>query len=51
MELMPWRSFGEFGSIRSEMDRLRNKFLGETPFVRRFKEETKKKEIEIKAQK
>lgn len=39
MELMPWRPFGELGSIRSEMDRLWNKFLGETPFVRSFTEE------------
>ena len=39
MELMPWRPFGELGSIRSEMDRLWNKFLSETPFVRKFKEE------------
>ena len=39
MELMPWRPFGELGSIRSEMDRLWNKFLGETPFARSFTEE------------
>ena len=39
MELMPWRPFGELGSIRSEMDRLWNKFLGETPFVRSLTEE------------
>jgi HSP20 family protein len=36
---MPLRPFGELGSIRSEMDRLWNRFLGETPFARRFKEE------------
>jgi HSP20 family protein len=39
MQLMPWRPFGELGSIRSEMDRLWNKFLGETPFARSFTEE------------
>ncbi len=39
MELMPLRPFGELGSIRSEMDRLWNKFLGETHFARKFKEE------------
>ena len=39
MELMPWRPFGELGSIRSEMDRLWDKFLGETPFARNFTEE------------
>jgi HSP20 family protein len=39
MELMPWRPFGELGSIRSEMDRLWNKFLGETSLARRFKDE------------
>ena len=39
MELTPWRPFGELGSIRSEMDRLWNKFLGETPFARSFTEE------------
>jgi HSP20 family protein len=36
---MPLRPFGELGSIRSEMDRLWNKFLGETSFARRFREE------------
>jgi HSP20 family protein len=39
MQLMPWRPFGELGSIRSEMERLWNKFLGETPFARSFTEE------------
>ena len=39
MELMPWRPFGELGSVRSEMDKLWNKFLGETPFARSFTEE------------
>jgi HSP20 family protein len=39
MELMPWRPFAELSSFRSEMDRFWNKFLGETPFARRFTEE------------
>jgi len=38
MELIPWRPFGELGSVRSEMDKLWNKFLGETPFARSFTE-------------
>ena len=39
MELVPWRPFGELGSIRSEMDRLWNRFFSETPFPRTFTEE------------
>jgi HSP20 family protein len=35
MELMPWRPFGEVGSIRKEMDELWSRFLRETPFFRR----------------
>jgi len=39
MELVPWRTFGELGSIRREMDRFWNRALGETPFARTFAEE------------
>ena len=39
MELVPWRPFRELGSFRREMDRLWNRFLGETPFARTFTEE------------
>ena len=39
MELMPWKPFGEPSSIRKEMDNLWNRFLGDTPFARRFREE------------
>lgn len=39
MELVPWRPFGEVSSVRREMDRLWNRFLGETPFDRTFTEE------------
>jgi HSP20 family protein len=34
MELSPWRPFGELSPFRKEMDRLWNRFLGETPFAR-----------------
>ncbi len=39
MELVPWRPFGEVSSVRREMDRLWNRFFGETPFARTFAEE------------
>ena len=39
MELVPWRPFGEVGSLRREMDRLWDRFVGETPFARAFTEE------------
>jgi HSP20 family protein len=39
MELVPWRPFGELGSFRGEMDRLRNRLFGERPLVRAFAEE------------
>ena len=39
MELMPWRPLGELSSVRREMDRLWNRFLGETPFARTAAEE------------
>ena len=39
MELVPWRPFGELSSFRKEMDRLWNRFLGETPLARTFVEE------------
>lgn len=38
MELTPWRPFGELSPFRKEMDRLWNRFLGETPFARTFTE-------------
>jgi HSP20 family protein len=31
---MPWRPLGELSSVRREMDKLWNRFLGETPFAR-----------------
>jgi HSP20 family protein len=34
MELSPWRPFGELSPFRKEMDRLWNRFLGETPFAK-----------------
>ena len=39
MEIVPWRPFGEISSFRKEMDRLWNRFMGETPFARTFAEE------------
>jgi len=39
MQLVPWRPFGEIGSFRREMDRLRDRLFGERPFVRDFTEE------------
>ena len=39
MELVPWRPFGEIGSLRGEMDRLWDRFVGETPFARGFTQE------------
>lgn len=39
MELVPWRPFGEIGSLRGEMDRLWDRFVGETPFARAFTQE------------
>jgi HSP20 family protein len=38
MELSPWRPFGELSPFRKEMDRLWNRFLGETPFAKTFNE-------------
>jgi len=38
MELTPWRPFGELSPFRKEMDRLWNRFSGETPFARTFNE-------------
>ena len=38
MELVPWRPFGEMSPFRREMDRLWDRFLGETPFARTFSE-------------
>jgi HSP20 family protein len=39
MELVPWRPFGELGSFRREMDRLWNRFFGESPLSTTFTEE------------
>ena len=39
MEIVPWRPFGELSSFRSEMDRLWNRFFGETPLGRTVTEE------------
>jgi HSP20 family protein len=39
MELVPWKPFGEVSSFRKEMDRLWDRFFGETPFGRTFTEE------------
>ena len=36
MDLVPWRPFGEISSFRKEMDRLWDRFVGETPFGRTF---------------
>lgn len=38
MELTPWRPFGELSPFRKEMDRLWNRFLGETSFAKTFDE-------------
>jgi HSP20 family protein len=38
MELAPWRPFGELSPFRKEMDRLWNRFLGETSFAKTFDE-------------
>jgi len=38
MELVRWRPFGELSSLRDEMDRMWNKYLGELPFGRRSAE-------------
>lgn len=40
MELTPWRPFGrELGSLRREMDRIWDRFMGEMPLSRIFKGE------------
>jgi HSP20 family protein len=38
MELIPYRLFGELSPFRKEMDRLWNRFLGETSFGKTFAE-------------
>ena len=38
MELAPWRPFGELSPLRKEMDKLWDRFSGETPFGRTFAE-------------
>ena len=40
MDLVPWRPFGgELSSLRREMDRMWDRFFGETPLARRIGEE------------
>ena len=40
MEIIPWRPFGgELSSLRQEMDRLWDRFVGETPLAHRAGEE------------
>ena len=40
MQLVPWRPFGgELSSFRREMDRIWDRFLGETPFAKVLSEE------------
>ena len=39
MELMPWRPFGEIGSLRKEMDNLWSRFFREIPSMGAFTEE------------
>ena len=39
MDLVPWRPFGELGSLRTDMDRLWNQFIGERPHYKAFVEE------------
>lgn len=34
MDLVPWKPFGEVGTLRKEMDDLWNRFMGESPFGR-----------------
>jgi len=37
MDIIPWRPFGgELGSLRQEMDRLWDRFVGESPLARRI---------------
>ena len=36
MEIVPWRPFGELSSFRKEMDRLWDRFGGETPLTKTF---------------
>ena len=38
MELIPWRRLDELTSFRKEMESLFNRFFGETPLLRRFRE-------------
>ena len=39
MEIIPWRTFGELGSVRREMDRFWNRFLGGGSLARSTSEE------------
>jgi HSP20 family protein len=38
MEIVPWRPLGALSPFRKEMDRLLDRFSGETPFARTFTE-------------
>ncbi len=39
MQIVPWKPFGgKLSSFHTEMDRLWNRFFGETPFARTFTE-------------
>jgi HSP20 family protein len=38
MEIVTWRPFGALSPFRKEMDRLLDRFSGETPFARTFTE-------------
>ena len=39
MELVPWKPFGELSTLRSEMDRLWDRYLGDRTFPRFFTQE------------
>jgi HSP20 family protein len=39
MELVPWKPFGELSSLRSEMDRLWDRFLGDRSFTGMFSDQ------------
>jgi len=39
MEIIPWKPFGELSSLRSEMDKLWNRFIGDRTFPSLISEE------------
>lgn len=39
MKVVPWKPFGELGTVRKEMDRLWERFLAEGPFRSRLPEQ------------